>query len=467
MTDDSIRTSKSAGKDTNDAAGEPAPRVGRRKMILGVAAAGVGASVVAETEPAGATDGNPVLIGEPNTAKATTSVTTTVGNGLEGSTSAKSQSGVEGVDSSSGGGFGLHGTSKKANGVYGVSVDVSGLEPGVLAGVWGDSTTHAGVVGTSNDSDGVAGYTQGTGQAGVLGSDESSSGGYGLYGSSTNGTGVTGIHSTGNGTGVSGIDNSGLESSHGVSGSSGSGYGVYGTTDNGFGVYGTCTGENGYGVNGNVAADSSIALYGYATGEYAHGVSGNALGTGESYGVYAYSENSDSLYVDGKAAVTGTLSKGGGSFKIDHPLDPGGKYLYHSFVESPDMMNVYNGTVTLHDNGQATVELPDWFEALNRDYRYQLTAIGSPGPELHISREVKDGKFSIAGGKAEQKVSWQVTGIRQDAWANANRIPVEVDKPEKDQGRYLHPELVDGGEPITAIAKAREHTRRIRHTPPT
>jgi hypothetical protein len=136
-------------------------------------------------------------------------------------------------------------------------------------------------------------------------------------------------------------------------------------------------------------------------------------------------------------------------------------------VESPDMMNVYNGTVTLDDNGQATVELPDWFGALNRDYRYQLTAIGSPGPELHISREVKDGKFSIAGGKAEQKVSWQVSGIRQDAWANANRIPVEVDKPEKDQGRYLHPELVDGGEPITAIAKAREHTRRIRHTPPT
>jgi hypothetical protein len=155
--------------------------------------------------------------------------------------------------------------------------------------------------------------------------------------------------------------------------------------------------------------------------------------------------------------VVGSLSKGGGSFKIDHPLDPAGKYLFHSFVESPDMMNVYNGTVTLDGKGVATVELPEWFEALNRDYRYQLTAIGSPAPELHIARKVEDGEFSIAGGKAGQEVSWQVTGIRQDAWANANRIPVEVEKPEEDQGRYLHPELVDGGQAITGLAKARKH----------
>jgi hypothetical protein len=39
------------------------------------------------------------------------------------------------------------------------------------------------------------------------------------------------------------------------------------------------------------------------------------------------------------------------------------------------------------------------------------------------------------------KVSWQVTGIRQDAWANAHRIPVEEEKPVAERGRYLHPEL--------------------------
>jgi hypothetical protein len=122
------------------------------------------------------------------------------------------------------------------------------------------------------------------------------------------------------------------------------------------------------------------------------------------------------------------------------------------------MMNVYNGTVTLNADGRAIVALPNWFEALNRDYRYQLTAIGSFAP-LYISKEIADGKFEIAGGVLNQKVSWQVTGIRQDAWANANRIPVEVDKPEEDQGRYLHPELF-GGEAITALAKARDRGRR-------
>src|SRR5262245_8440898 len=43
-------------------------------------------------------------------------------------------------------------------------------------------------------------------------------------------------------------------------------------------------------------------------------------------------------YFAGSVQITGNLAKGGGSFKIDHPLDPENKYLYHSFIESPDMM---------------------------------------------------------------------------------------------------------------------------------
>jgi hypothetical protein len=39
------------------------------------------------------------------------------------------------------------------------------------------------------------------------------------------------------------------------------------------------------------------------------------------------------------------------------------------------------------------------------------------------------------------KVSWQVTGIRKDPWANAHRIKVEEDKPDKEQGYYIYPEL--------------------------
>jgi hypothetical protein len=139
--------------------------------------------------------------------------------------------------------------------------------------------------------------------------------------------------------------------------------------------------------------------------------------------------------------VNGTLSKAAGSFKIDHPLDPANKFLQHSFVESPDMMNVYKGTIVLDKNGQAWVKLPDYFEALNRDYDYQLTAIGSPAPRLYIASEISNNRFQIAGGRAGQKISWLVTGVRQDAYAKAHPIQVEVDKTEEERGYYLNPAL--------------------------
>jgi hypothetical protein len=138
--------------------------------------------------------------------------------------------------------------------------------------------------------------------------------------------------------------------------------------------------------------------------------------------------------------VTGTLSKPAGTFKIDHPLDPANKYLYHSFVESPDMMNVYNGNINTDGSGLATVTLPDWFEALNRDFRYQLTVIGQFAQAI-VASEVSHNQFTIRTDRPNVKVSWQVTGIRQDAYANAHRVQVEEDKPPQEQGRYLHPEL--------------------------
>ena len=38
-------------------------------------------------------------------------------------------------------------------------------------------------------------------------------------------------------------------------------------------------------------------------------------------------------------------------------------------------------------------------------------------------------------------MSWQVTGIRHDAYADAHRLAIEEDKPEEDRGYYLHPEV--------------------------
>jgi hypothetical protein len=112
------------------------------------------------------------------------------------------------------------------------------------------------------------------------------------------------------------------------------------------------------------------------------------------------------------------------------------------------MMNIYNGNAMLDLNGSAVVVLPDWFEALNMEFRYQLTAIGAPGPNLYISEEISGNRFSIAGGQPGSKVSWQVTGIRHDAFANANRIPVEEMKRPEDRGKYLHPDAFN--QPLTA-----------------
>jgi hypothetical protein len=96
-------------------------------------------------------------------------------------------------------------------------------------------------------------------------------------------------------------------------------------------------------------------------------------------------------------------------------------------------------------------ELP--LEALNRDVRYQLTPVGAPGPNLYIAEEVTNNQFKIAGGKPGSKVSWQVTGIRHDAYADAHRIQTEVEKPPQDQGHYLHPELF-GAAPKQAVGYA-------------
>lgn len=218
-----------------------------------------------------------------------------------------------------------------------------------------------------------------------------------------------------------------------------------------------------FGIVTSGSAQFSGGLYAIATAANGRGVMAVAHGSGAE-AIYAVASQSADIagYFQGDVDITGTLTKGGGSFKIDHPLDPADKTLSHSFVESPDMMNVYNGNVTLDAAGQAVVELPEWFEALNRDFRYQLTALGGPAPGLYIADEIAGNRFRIAGGPPNRRVSWQVTGIRHDPWADANRIQVEQDKPADRVGHYLHPEVYGlpaelgyHREPPTAQAEAR------------
>jgi hypothetical protein len=152
--------------------------------------------------------------------------------------------------------------------------------------------------------------------------------------------------------------------------------------------------------------------------------------------------------VFGNTQFNGTISKAGGTFKIDHPLDPENKYLYHSFVESPDMKNIYDGVVTTDNDGYATITMPGYFEALNDSFRYQLTIIddGEALPELvsaRIVRRLDNNQFTIKTTVGGVEVSWQVTGIRKDAFAQKNRVVPEVEKEPRNRGKYLYPEAFD------------------------
>lgn len=167
---------------------------------------------------------------------------------------------------------------------------------------------------------------------------------------------------------------------------------------------------------------------------FRYGLLIDALNTSGGYGLFLKGSGK----VEGDLDVTGTISKGSGSFKIDHPLDPANKYLYHSFVESPDMMNIYNGNIVSDQTGMAKVELPEYFEALNKDFRYQLTVIGDLAQAV-VFKKVLDNHFVIKTDKPNVEVSWQITGIRKDAYAEKNRIPNTVEKPDHEKGKYLYP----------------------------
>jgi hypothetical protein len=256
--------------------------------------------------------------------------------------------------------------------------------------------------------------------------------------------GVGGSTSSAAGAGVNGYNAATSGSGAGVVGASASPQGVGVSGSGGSGVLGVATSTGGNGLTAQNKANN-VEVY------LAGGVPISAFMIGAGTELFDV-DGSGNGYFAGDLYVAGNLSKGGGSFKIDHPLDPANKYLSHSFVESPDMMNVYNGVVVLDAHGSAWITLPDYFEALNSDFRYQLTAVGVSGPNLYIARKVSNNRFKIAGGKPHAEVSWQVTGIRHDAYANAYRIPTEEDKATAEQGYYLHPEVF--GQPASKRIRA-------------
>ena len=327
-------------------------------------------------------------------------------------------------------------------GAASLSVEV----PLVLSGNYGSSTwgEWRGIVkGTNSDrlGSGVVGINlaNGYGVAGIAAS------GFGVFGrTESNGGGVAGVVGYGNTAGTAGVRGN-TSAGVGVSGDATTGTGVYGASHSGRGVVGQS--DTDVAVFGSTASGNVAAVRGDNSSSWA-GVEGSCDNGSGVYGrttvgsaVHGYASSTGRAgFFRGKVEIQGNLTKSSGSFRIDHPLDPANKYLSHSFVESPDMMNVYNGNVVTDGNGEAVVEVPEWFEALNRDYRYQLTVIGQFAQAI-VDREVENNSFVIRTNLGNVKVSWQVTGIRQDAWANAHRVPVEEDKPAEEVGTYLAPEV--------------------------
>jgi hypothetical protein len=374
-------------------------------------------------------------------------------------------------------------------GVTGITFSPNGY--GVWAEQWAETGTTAAVFGTTNSTsgygvEGSAPATTGT-TAGVYGTTASSAG-YGVEGVSPH-VGVYGQASgmshegTGNGlgSGLWGDTGGASETYAAVVGTADENYaGAFFNNSPDFSVP-PLVSENdtttpggaiflGYLASLHAAAGNPLALIGDAVcgvGFMAlqlgqEGMSGcnNYTLMGDTSGntylnavtggtVYLRINNQSALSAaNGLVSVRGNFTATGTkNFRIDHPVDPANKYLFHAAMESSEVLNHYSGNAMLDASGEAVVQFPEWFESINKDFRYQLTAIGAPGRDLYVAEEVSGGHFKIAGGKPGSKVSWQVEGVRNDAWEKAHPMEVEADK-GVDRGHYLTPELY--GAPETA-----------------
>jgi hypothetical protein len=328
---------------------------------------------------------------------------------------------------------GVAGTSDTAPGVQGLSR--------VHAGVWGASDT---VIGAYGSCRGNSDDNEGIGVGGYNGTDPlafdpedlivSAPGQCGVYGLSDQYDGVIGTSNSA-GRGVLGISTTGI----GVNGYSQSLVAVYGSSDGLHSIVGVVPSTNSAPKNANAGVFSNFTVVG--------------AGPRPRQFQLTYMQAADFL---GHVNVVGDLFVGGTKgFKIDHPLDPANKTLKHCAVESPDMKTFYDGVVRLDKKGRSVVKLPSWFCALNKDFRYQLTSIGKPSKDLHVASEIVENNFTI-GGEPGARVCWQVTGTRQDAWANAYRMKVEERKGARDRGRYAAPHLYPStrGKKLQAVLKS-------------
>jgi hypothetical protein len=294
-----------------------------------------------------------------------------------------------------------------ATGVYGYATSSTGSP----VGVYGQSNAPLGTGVYGTGGTGVVGVSTGPNLAGI--SPLSGPGGSFTGYSAPSGSQVDGSNGAevyGGGGDPSLTDMS--EAGEGIMAVGGSG--TFNSSFGGPGVGGVFTGGN---CTGCLSAEGIVASPG-ATG----------LGVG------------DAAYFGGNVQINGMLNGSNPAIKIDDPLDPANKYLLHAPVQSSEMMNIYTGNITSDGQGHAVVQLPEWFEVLNTDFRYQLTVIGQFAQAI-IGRKIENNQFEIRTSAPNVEVSWQVTGVRQDAYAKANPLVVEQEKDARLRGFYMHPEL--------------------------
>ena len=342
-----------------------------------------------------------------------------------------------GVYGESPSGYGVMGHSDGGIGVYGTTYTTTTYAGYFLNSGAGGTERGGGVAGFAGS--GGIGYTHPGGSYWRAGGEFSGANGLIAAAAENGGYGILALNSL-NGPALAanktGGSNNAVQVTNGGTGSAVSIQNNNSSSTDAVQVFNYGTGRGAYFYNSSASAGDAYSFYNYGSGDTL-----NVYGNGAGNALYAARSGGGNYagYFFGNVYVNGTLSKAGGSFKIDHPLDPANQYLEHSFVESPDMLNIYNGNITTDANGDATVVLPAYFEALNRDFRYQLTVIGQFAQAI-VQDEIQANHFTIKTDKPGVKVSWQVTGIRQDPWANANRIPVEEAKPLNEQGTYLYPQ---------------------------
>ena len=120
-----------------------------------------------------------------------------------------------------------------------------------------------------------------------------------------------------------------------------------------------------------------------------------------------------SLNSSGNLAVTGSLSKGSGSFDIPHPVTEG-KRLRHSFIEGPYADLIYRGTVTLGAE-PITICMDEEYgmaegtwKALNTNPWSMVSASGKL-----VEWSLDECKLTITGDEGTV-CQWMVIGERKD-----------------------------------------------------